>query len=154
MRRVALRDVRRGIAAVHDVAPAAAMHVQVDEAGEEDGLAGIAHRLFVDRRAADVADAACGVDFDRTRDESLRPEDVALEHARHAIASESLRTICLASISAPSAGPFLTGTILSRRSGAIRGARRAPMLPLTASGNFPAGSTAMARFSREVVARS
>ena len=69
----------RRVAAAHRVVAAAAVHVQVDEAGQQQRQRAAPRGVFVDRVADDGGDAAVGV-VQRAPQPALRREDVALQH--------------------------------------------------------------------------
>ncbi len=58
-------DLGGSVAAFHDVVPAAAMNVQVDEARQHQGLGGFARLLGLDRCPLDARDAAVCRELDR-----------------------------------------------------------------------------------------
>ena len=72
-----LGDMRRRIAAFHDVAAAAAVHVQVDEARKQLRCGRFARRRGANGRALDAGDAPGVVELDRAVDEALRREHQA-----------------------------------------------------------------------------
>jgi len=76
---VQLGDARGGSAAFHHVMAAAAVHVQVDEAGQDQRAAGVARCLQRHRGAFDRVDAPPGIEDDRAVDESVGSEDAALQ---------------------------------------------------------------------------
>ncbi len=68
-------DARDRVAGFHGVGAAAAVHMQVDEAGQHDGRA-VAHRVGRLRRAVNPEHTALGL-LDAAAHEALRREDVS-----------------------------------------------------------------------------
>ena len=79
---VQARDALDGVAGLHGVGAAAAVHVQVDEAGQHDAGAAVAHAGRRHRFAVHAHDAAAVV-LEHAAHEALRREDVALDAVGH-----------------------------------------------------------------------
>ena len=77
------RDGCDGVAAGHRVVAAAAVHMQVDEAGQQQRQVVRAHDVFADRLALDRSDAPALL-HQLTAHKALRREHMALQRGSHA----------------------------------------------------------------------